>query len=84
LSTAPPLLTAEPLPAEELDRIWARFYQVKDDTERGRSGLGLAVAREVADRIGGRLSAGPRAGGGMSFVLELPHNPRHPIVDGGK
>lgn len=41
-------------------------------TTRGGSGLGLTVARAVAERHGGTLTAEPMAGPGACVVLRLP------------
>ncbi|WP_435769515.1 ATP-binding protein [Nocardioides sp. SYSU DS0651] len=62
------------LAPDDLQRVFDRFARGQG-SERGRSegaGLGLAiVARHVAT-MGGRVSAGNRAGGGAQFVVELP------------
>jgi len=41
-------------------------------TEISGRGLGLAIAREKVLKLGGRISAGPRDGGGTSFRIRLP------------
>jgi signal transduction histidine kinase len=38
----------------------------------GGAGLGLAIARRIAEVQGGTLTYAPRAGGGSEFRFELP------------
>ncbi|MGH8265313.1 MAG: ATP-binding protein [Steroidobacterales bacterium] len=42
------------LPAEELDRVFERFYRSPNDDTRG-NGLGLATVRALLQQIGGRV-----------------------------
>ncbi|MEZ5514522.1 MAG: ATP-binding protein [Steroidobacteraceae bacterium] len=42
------------LPDSEFERVFERFYRAPGDTTEG-SGLGLAVVREVAAQLGGRV-----------------------------
>ncbi len=64
------------IPAEDLGRIFERFYQV--DRARGRSaeatgvGLGLAIVKEIVARHGGTIRAESVVGIGTRFVVEIP------------
>ncbi|WP_410540249.1 sensor histidine kinase [Streptomyces sp. KL2] len=62
------------VPEEERERIFERFVRLDDARSRddGGAGLGLAIARDVAARHGGTLTAGRAAGGGALFTLRLP------------
>lgn len=56
---------------EMLPRLSERFATA--DSARGSgTGLGLAIADEHARRLGGTLTPSLRAGGGMTFRLEIP------------
>lgn len=57
------------IPPEHLKRIFEPFF-----TTRGprSSGLGLAMAWGVVDRLGGAIHASNRAGGGAVFTVVLP------------
>jgi two-component system, OmpR family, sensor kinase len=58
------------LPAGSRDKAFERFYT--GDAARG-AGLGLAIARELAERMDGRLILDDRVGT-TAFVLKLPTN----------
>ncbi|MHB8879297.1 MAG: sensor histidine kinase [Myxococcaceae bacterium] len=49
-----------------------RLFQPFVTGRRRGIGLGLAIARGIAERHGGRISAGASALGGAKFVVELP------------
>jgi signal transduction histidine kinase len=51
-----------------LQRIFDPFFTTK---ERG-TGLGLAMAQEIAQEHGGQLTCDSTLGAGTSFVLRLP------------
>lgn len=56
------------------DRIFTRFAQAdsSDARDKGGTGLGLYIAREIAERHGGRIWFEVPATGGSVFHLELP------------
>jgi signal transduction histidine kinase len=62
------------VPAEDIERIFDRFYRV--DASRGSgaggAGLGLAIARSIVELHGGSIRAEARQPTGCRIVLELP------------
>jgi two-component system phosphate regulon sensor histidine kinase PhoR len=68
------------IPAEDLPRIFERFYKVNQarskaafiDPGGGGSGLGLAIARHVVEAHGGRIKAESVVGQGSTFSFTLP------------
>jgi signal transduction histidine kinase len=61
------------IPDEERDRIFERFHRGRAAGSESGFGLGLAIGRELAERMGGRLTlADPPGGLGARFVLTLP------------
>lgn len=63
------------VPAADASRIFDSFYRAKNatpDAAGGHAGLGLSIARQLAELQGGSLTYLPRAGGGAMFVLTLP------------
>jgi two-component system phosphate regulon sensor histidine kinase PhoR len=72
--------TGTGIPAEDLPRIFERFYKVNRSRSKmhatgpggGGSGLGLAIARHVVEAHGGRISAESVVGQGSTFTFTLP------------
>ncbi len=64
------------IPAEEIPRIYDRFYRVdaSRDRQTGGFGLGLAIARQVALAHQGGLTATSEVGAGSCFTLTLPRS----------
>ena len=62
------------IPAEEIDRIFERFYRVDPARHRstGGTGLGLSVVKHVAASHGGEVKVWSVEGQGSSFTLTLP------------
>lgn len=62
------------IPAEDLTRIFERFYRGEKARSRadGGTGLGLSIARKIAQAHGGDLTAENHQEGGAVFTLILP------------
>ena len=62
------------IPAEDIDRIFERFYRVDPARARttGGTGLGLSIVKHVAASNGGTVEVWSEPGLGSSFTLVLP------------
>lgn len=60
--------------ADKLDRIFEKFTQAENDTDRryGGSGLGLTISAQLAELLGGRISVESDPGVGSTFTITLP------------
>ncbi|HSU14179.1 ATP-binding protein [Longimicrobium sp.] len=69
---------------EHRERIFEPFWQVEQSNRRevGGTGLGLSVARRLAELLGGRLSLESTTNHGTTFTLALPAAD-HPENGGG-
>lgn len=64
--------TGQGIPAEDLPRIFDRFFRGQQAVQISGSGIGLAVAAELAEAHGGRLDAASEVGHGTQLTLSLP------------
>jgi len=66
--------TGAGIPAEDLPRIFERFYQVDKSRARGKggAGLGLAIAKEIVAAHGGEIVAESIVGVGSKITVRLP------------
>ena len=60
------------IPAEDLERVFERFYQSDASRSGDGTGLGLAIARWIAKEHGGHVSVANNPRGGAAFTVELP------------
>jgi signal transduction histidine kinase/DNA-binding response OmpR family regulator len=59
--------------ADELDQIFLPFYQTEQGIRASEgAGLGLTIARQYAELLGGNLTASSVVGKGSTFTLHLP------------
>ena len=62
--------------AEDLDKVFERFYRVDKarSREMGGNGLGLAIASEIIKLHEGKISVASKLGEGTKFTVELKIN----------
>lgn len=60
------------IPADDLPRIFERFYKADRARSGGGTGLGLAIAKHVVQGHGGRIWAQSSEGRGSTFYFALP------------
>lgn len=60
--------------ADELDRVFERFYRVDQARSRhtGGTGLGLSIVKHAAENHGGDVRVWSKPGNGSTFTLRLP------------
>lgn len=68
------------LPPGDEERLFEKFARGAHGGASG-AGLGLAIARGIAEAHGGTLRASNRAEGGAVFALSLPVGPRPPATE---
>jgi signal transduction histidine kinase len=64
--------TGEGIPAEELPRIFDKFYRIATSRHSGGAGLGLAIVREIIAAHGGQIDVASEPGNGTTFTFTLP------------
>ncbi len=62
------------IPPDELERVFEPFYRLESSRNRdsGGSGLGLSIARDIAQSHGGWLTLHNLPAGGLEALLRLP------------
>lgn len=64
--------TGEGIEPRHQARIFDRFYQVEGKGDRCGAGLGLAIAKWIAENHGGTIDVNSVPGEGSTFTVELP------------
>jgi len=67
--------TGTGIPAEEISRVFERFYRTdkgRDRGEEGHAGLGLAIVREIIEAHGGHVWVDSEPGAGSTFCFTVP------------
>lgn len=60
------------IPEEHLDKIFNLFYRASPSRQEAGMGLGLAVAKEIADFHGWKITAKSKEGEGSIFSINIP------------
>ncbi|TAJ68455.1 MAG: response regulator [Phenylobacterium sp.] len=63
--------TGPGIPGDRLEAVFAPFQQTEEGMRHGGAGLGLAVCRQIVERMNGTISARPREGG-AELAFEIP------------
>ena len=60
------------IPEAEIPHIFERFYRAQGSSRADGTGLGLALAREITDHLGGEIRVQSSPGAGSTFSVALP------------
>ncbi|MGI9049861.1 MAG: ATP-binding protein [Rubrobacteraceae bacterium] len=69
------------IPEAEIPHIFDRFYRAQGSSRADGTGLGLALAREITDHLGGEIKVESKQGTGSTFSVSLPLSSRPPALD---
>ncbi|HSK88849.1 MAG TPA: HAMP domain-containing sensor histidine kinase, partial [Anaerolineales bacterium] len=60
------------IPADEVSRIFERFYRVDKSRTGSGTGLGLSIAKHIVEAHGGKIWAESVEGQGSTFYFSIP------------
>ena len=62
------------IPADERDNVFRPFYRIDHarNQDSSNSGLGLAIARDIARSHGGEITLGESSMGGLKAIISVP------------
>ncbi len=67
------------IPADKLENVFNRFYQVDSSATREHegTGIGLALVKELVELHGGEIKVESKEGGGTAFTIRIPLGKEH-------
>src|SRR3989339_328063 len=65
------------IPKDDLERIFDKFYRVKQPENFEGTGLGLSICKRIVDAHKGKIWPEDRTGGGSIFTIALPLSKGH-------
>jgi two-component system sensor histidine kinase KdpD len=72
------------VPAEQLPKLFTKFFRVDGRTQVKGMGLGLAISKGLVEAHGGRIGAKNKAGGGLEITFALPITAANVVTDAGE
>jgi signal transduction histidine kinase len=72
------------IPEAEIPHIFDRFYRAQGSSRADGTGLGLALAHEITDHLGGEIQVQSRPESGSTFSVSLPLSSGPSNEDGGR
>lgn len=60
------------LPAEKIEHLFDRFYRLNEQDSAGGFGLGLPIAKSLAEALNGNISVNSEPGKGCQVTLSFP------------
>jgi signal transduction histidine kinase len=75
--------TGPGIPEADQEKVFDKFTQLDPGVTKmhGGTGLGLTIARELAEMLGGRIEIDSLPGRGATFILTLPIEPPAEVVE---
>ena len=72
------------IPADKLDKIWDRFYQIDQSHSTSGFGLGLFMVKYIVSCHKGKITVNSIPGKGSTFTVLLPAKQQNEISDSKK